>query len=195
LVSKELAQRLCAEVHGRISQYHRNPASIYITVDEMLELAESFPNNILLTALSNASEVVKQNRTISREQVVSTVRCIAERVLEKSHTLGKNMKYKTKAQAAPVAQPTPKPAPRPVVDVDALRMAFQEDCTYSGDWTISAEDVTELLKHSSAKNLYGIFKAVGRFDCDYASQERCFVAIQEALDGLAWEKEQEALAQ
>jgi hypothetical protein len=157
LISNELAVRLAAEVHGRISQYASKPELIYITTDEMKKMSELYPNNVLLTALTNTASVVKKNPTMDRSRVLSTVHSIAERVLLASHAKGKNIVFKGKAYAAPkpVAQPTPKPAPMQDADAELIldiREEFQTQATLQ-DWTLTEEQAKAYLHQAGSADV------------------------------------------
>ena len=185
----EVAGQLVKQVHGRISQYHHTPSSIFITNAEMLSMMANYPTNIILCALTQAAGVVRHDPKIERRRVLTAMQIIAERRLVESHERGKNLNFKGDAQVTPKPTVQPKPAQKPVVDVDALRMTFQKDCTTDASWTLSTEDVSALLQQADTKTLYGAFKELGRFDSDYASQERCFAKLREVIDELTWQKE------
>jgi hypothetical protein len=196
VVTEENVALLIAEVPGRIAKYSLNPAAMFITREEMWSLARLFPYTIILTALTRCGNTMKQHPRLTREEMLSTVKRFLSRTLEESHVRGKYRDFKgfdtqhTPVPPAPKPVPVvPKPEPKPV-NVDALRLAFQDDCTNSGDWTLTEEDVNFFLdQNHSPKELFQAFKDIGRFDSDPDSQQRCFDALRDALDQMAWEAE------
>ena len=83
------------------------------------------------------------------------------------------------------AELPPKPAPIKAMSADELRSEFQSQCTNLGDWTLTEQDVLELLKSYPAKALSEVFKTLGRFDD--SEQQQCFDRLQALLDQNAWQ--------
>ena len=159
----------------------------------MTSLAEVYPNNILLTALTNTASVIKKEPTMSRQKVLSTVHSIAERVLINSHAKGKNMIFKGKAQATPVpvAQPTPKPAPVQEDSVLDMREEFQNHATLQ-DWTLTEEQAKEYLRQAgNADVMREAMSKMGKYSVrDF---EDGLSALSAAIDQVLWMREATAL--
>ena len=178
LISNELAVRLAAEVHGRISQYASKPELIYITTDEMKKMSELYPNNVLLTALTNTASVVKKNPTMDRSRVLSTVHSIAERVLLASHAKGKNIVFKGKAYAAPKPAQLPVSAP----NRERLMELWKSVVATNNDWIPMDEWCDNLLRMYDFSTVQS---AIDNLERTYADTE-----AQAALDAVAWKCEQ-----
>jgi hypothetical protein len=88
---------------------------------------------------------------------------------------------------------TAKPKPIPVVqagpiakeiEILELRELFQDSCT-DGLWTVTAEDVSELLRQHDAETLRNVFSKLGRV---FSEQEQ-----DACLDLLHWQLEAQTL--
>ena len=93
---------------------------------------------------------------------------------------GDNGKTPSVRPELPALPPKPK-----AVNTTTLRTQFQSDCTNDASWTLTEQDVLQLLETYPEKTLHIVFRNLGRFDND--QQQECFDKLQELLDQNAWE--------
>jgi hypothetical protein len=182
---RELVRNLIKAFSDRIGAVHQDKTQCVLTEKEAHSLVHDFPVPVCLEAITSTSKVVRDKCSMPHADLLLVARKVATRILTEGQSRGlySTWKYKPTVQSAPA----PKPIPAPVaIGIDKLRQEFQDNCTNSGDWTLTEEDVTSLLRQYDATIVRDAFKELGRFDSDYKSQERCFASLQELLDSLSW---------
>jgi hypothetical protein len=199
----EIVQTLCSEVAGRIAKHHTLPSSIFITVDEMTELTQLFPSNLIFEAMNQTAKVVKKNPATERTVILQTLQTTTNKLLQQGQALGKYFTFpsagptakhayraRDKAHAVPPTQKRVHQAKEEAVE--SLRELFQNSCTY-GDWCLTETDVEQLLQSSNESTLRDTFKVLGRFSED--QQGVCFDDLQRLLDQAAWNSAKQELMQ
>lgn len=175
----ETISQLCSEVAGRIAKYHSKPESIHITLEEMEDLYEVYPALLILEAMRRVADVLKNNNKMKRQGMLRALQNLTERLLQKSHVLGKHMAFNGRAQ--PTQEATQEPKVTTKGDVELLLMAYQANIADDSTWSMSDQTAEALLAQYGLKTLREAMLGMPRSSTENA---------QDSYDLLAWRAEQ-----
>lgn len=200
MTKKELTRLLSVEVQARIAKYHGNPPGVSIEEADLKLLLAAFPIAVILQAMKNMRGVLRSRPHLSNDKILHTVRNIAQRVLMDGKSRGRYTEFSGINEDGSITpfKKTPRllpvrtaPHSEPTVDVDSIRLLFQEKVTQQ-DWTLTEIQVAEYLSQAGSADV--LCEAIGKLTKYPVSKfEEGLSALSTAIDQTLWMREAGAL--